>query len=170
MKKIILLSFPITLTLYILLFTGNINFSEEIEINSNINRVVELFDNPYNMKKYINSLSNYKLIIGETAQEGAIAEISFINGENNIIIVEETIINNLPEIKQVKYSSEKVLNIVTSKFIEISANKTVLIIEHSFEFYGFKKIMAFFSEPELKNQNKLYLKNFKKFVEESTFF
>ena len=48
MKKLLLiiLCFPITLVLYILLFSGNIKYSEEIEINANIDTVVALFDNP----------------------------------------------------------------------------------------------------------------------------
>ena len=47
MKKalIILVTFPITLVIYILLFTGNIKYTEEIEINTNIDSVITLFDN-----------------------------------------------------------------------------------------------------------------------------
>ena len=53
MKKfvIIILTFPITLVLYVLLLSGNIKYSEEIVINSNIEKVIDLFDNPYNMKQ-----------------------------------------------------------------------------------------------------------------------
>ena len=43
MKKktliIIILSFPITLTIYIFLFVGNIKFEENVVINSNIDTV-----------------------------------------------------------------------------------------------------------------------------------
>ena len=55
MKKalIILVTFPITLVIYILLFTGNIKYTEEIEINTNIDTVIALFDNPYNMQEYM---------------------------------------------------------------------------------------------------------------------
>ena len=58
MKKtiLIILSFPITLVLYILLFTGNVKYIEEIEINSNIDTVMALFDNPYNMKEYMDGI------------------------------------------------------------------------------------------------------------------
>ena len=55
MKKFIfiILTFPITLVLYILLFSGNIKYSEEIVIDSNIDKVIDLFDNPHNMKQYM---------------------------------------------------------------------------------------------------------------------
>ena len=71
---IIVLTFPITLTLYIFLFTGNIKYSEEIEINSNIDSLIVLFDNPYNMKEYMDGIEDYKLISGELRKVGAKAE------------------------------------------------------------------------------------------------
>ena len=66
MKKtiLIILSFPITLVLYILLFSGNIKYSEEIEINSNIDTVITLFDNPYNMKEYMEGIESYTVLNG----------------------------------------------------------------------------------------------------------
>ena len=58
MKKtiLIILSFPITLVLYILLFTGNIKYTEEIEINSNIDTndtSLTSHDNYIKLSKYI---------------------------------------------------------------------------------------------------------------------
>ena len=73
MKKtlLIILSFPITLVSYILLFSGNIKYSEEIIINANIERVSDLFDNPYNMKQYMDGFQNYKLISGKINEIGS---------------------------------------------------------------------------------------------------
>ena len=125
MKKILLiiLSFPITLVIYILLFTGNIKYTEEIEINTNIDTVIALFDNPYNMRKYMEGIESYKVVEGNIREVGAKAEMTVLMGEKKIIMIEEIISNNLPAEKKVTYTADAVYNIVTNKFIKVSEKK-----------------------------------------------
>ena len=167
MKKILLiiLSFPITLVIYILLFTGNIRYTEEIEINTNIDAVIALFDNPYNMQKYMEGIESYKVVEGNIREVGAKAEMIVLMGENKIIMIEEIIINNLPEQKKVTYTADAVYNIVTNKFERISDNKTKFINEQEFEFKGFMKIIGFFMPSAFKKQSRVYLEDFKEFAE-----
>ena len=88
MKKILLiiLSFPITLIIYILLFTGNIEYTEEIEINTNIDTVIALFDNPYNMQEYMQGIESYNVVEGNIREVGAKAEMTVLMGEKKIIM------------------------------------------------------------------------------------
>ena len=167
MKKILLiiLSFPITLVIYILLFTGNIRYTEEIEINTNIDTVIALFDNPYNMQKYMEGIESYKVVEGNIREVGAKAEMTVLMGEKKIIMIEEIITNNLPEEKKVTYTADGVYNIVTNKFIKVSENKTKFINEQEFEFKGFMKIMGFFMPSAFKKQSRVYLQDFKEFAE-----
>ena len=167
MKKILLiiLSFPITLVIYILLFTGNIRYTEEIEINTNIDTVIALFDNPYNMQKYMEGIESYKVVEGNIREVGAKAEMIVLMGEKKIIMIEEIITNNLPEEKKVTYTADGVYNIVTNKFIKVSENKTKFINEQEFEFKGFMKIIGFFMPSAFKKQSRVYLKDFKEFAE-----
>ena len=172
MKKtiLIILSFPITLVLYILLFTGNIKYTEEIEINSNIDTVMELFDNPYNMKEYMEGIESYTVLNGNIREAGTQAElvVAYIEEDvvkRKIIMIEEIITNNLPEEKKVTYTADGVYNIVTNKFINISDNKTKFINEQEFEFKGYMKVMGFFMPSAFKKQSRVYLQNFKEFVE-----
>ena len=102
---IIILTFPITLVLYILLFTGNIKYTEEIVINEDIYTVTALFDNPYNIKEYMNGIESYTLIEGNIREVGAKAEMTVLMGERKIIMIEEIITNNLPEEKKVTYTA-----------------------------------------------------------------
>ena len=85
MKKsvIIFLTFPITLVLYVFFFSGNIKYSEEIVINSNIDKVIDLYDNPYNMKQYMYGFESYKVIKGNINEIGSISEIH-INFSDNV--------------------------------------------------------------------------------------
>jgi hypothetical protein len=171
-KKILLivLSFPITLILYILLFTGNIKYTEEIDINSNIDTVIALFDNPYNMKEYMQGIESYTILSGNIREVGTKAEIvaAYIEEDvvkRKIVMIEEIITNNLPEEKKVTYTSDGVYNIVTNRIIKISDNKTKFINEQEFQFKGFMKIIGFFMPSAFKQQSRIYLKSFKEFVE-----
>ena len=172
MKKIILiiLSFPITLVLYILLFTGNLKYSEEIIINANIDTVLVLFDNPYNMKEYMDGIESYTVLSGNIREVGAKAEliVSYIEEDvekRKIIMIEEVLKDNLPEEKKVTYTADAVYNIVTNKLIKISDNKTKFINDQEFEFKGYMKVMGFFMPSAFKQQSRIYLENFKNFVE-----
>ncbi len=172
MKKtlLIILSFPITLVLYILLFTGNIKYTEKIEINSNIDTVITLFDNPYNMKEYMVGIESYRVLNGNIRETGTQAElvVNYIEEDivkRKIVMIEEIITNNLPEEKKVTYTADGVYNIVTNRFIRITDNKTKFINEQEFELKGYMKVMGFFMPSAFKEQSRVYLKNFKEFVE-----
>ena len=167
MKKILLiiLSFPITLVIYILLFTGNIRYTEEIEINTNIDTVIALFDNPYNMQKYMKGIESYKVVEGNIREVGTKAEMIVLMGEKKIIMIEEIITNNLPEEKKVTYTADGVYNIVTNRLVKISESKTKFINEQEFEFKGYMKVIGFFMPSVFKKQSRVYLKDFKEFAE-----
>ena len=162
---LIILSFPITLVLYILLFTGNIEYTEEIEINTNIDTLIELVDNPYNMQEYMQGIESYTLLSGNIREVGAKAEIIASMGENKIIMIEEIITNNLPEEKKVTYTADGVYNIVTNRLVRVSDNKTRFINEQEFEFKGYMKVMGFFIPSAFKQQSRVYLKDFKEFAD-----
>ena len=172
MKKLILiiLSFPITLVLYILLFSGDVKYSEEIVINANIDTVVALFDNPYNMNEYMEGFEDYRLLEGKINEAGAKAEI-IINFKEagkevqKIIMVEEIVINNLPLEKKIIYTTKGVSNSVNNRFLKISETQTKFINEQEFRFNGYMKIIGFFMPAAFKQQSRVYLKNFKEFTE-----
>ncbi len=172
MKKILLiiLSFPITLVLYILLFSGDVKYSEEIVINANIDTVVALFDNPYNMKEYMEGFENYKLLEGKINEVGAKAEIiiNFVEPgkeEQKIVMIEEIVTNNLPLEKTIIYTANGVYNIVNNRIIKISETQTKFINEQEFRFNGYMKIIGFFMPSAFRQQSRVYLQNFKAFVE-----
>tara|TARA_B100001250_G_scaffold151958_1_gene130418 strand:+ start:3619 stop:4173 length:555 start_codon:yes stop_codon:yes gene_type:complete len=167
---LIILSFPITLVLYILLFSGNIKYSEEIVINANIDTVSALFDNPYNMKEYMDGIESYTILSGNIREVGSKAEIIAIYSEegavkSEIIMIEEIITNNLPDEKKFTYTADDVYNIVTNRLVKVSEDQTRFINEQEFEFQGYMKIMGFFMPSVFQQQSRIYLENFKDFVE-----
>ena len=59
---VIILTFPITLSIYIYFLTGNLQFTEEIVINSDIKSVTELLGDPNNMIRYMEGIESYNVI------------------------------------------------------------------------------------------------------------
>ena len=167
MKKVLLglLIAVFLLISYIFFIAGNLKYSEEIEINSNIDTLIELVDNPYNMKEYMDGIESYTVLSGNIREVGTKAEIIALMGESKIIMIEEIITNNLPEEKKVTYKADGVYNIVTNKLVKISDNKTRFINEQEFEFKGYMKIMGFFMPSAFKQQSRIYLQDFKEFAE-----
>ena len=151
--------------LYILQFADDLKYSEEIVINQNVDTVIVLLDNPYNMTKYMEGIESYKMLSGNINEVGAKAEITASMGENKIVMTEEIITNNLPEEKKVTYKADGVYNIVTNRLTIISDTKTKLINEQEFQFTGYMKIMGYLMPGVFKKQSKMYLENFKNFVE-----
>ena len=156
--------------LYILLFTGNIKYTEDIEINANIDTVLVLFDNPYNMMEYMPGMQSYEVLSGNIREVGTKAElvVAYIEKDvvkRRIVMIEEIITNNLPEEKKVTYTSDGVHNIVINRLVKISDDKTKFINKQEFQFKGFMKVMGFFMPNAFKQQSRIYLKNFKEFVE-----
>ena len=80
-------------------------------------------------------------------------------------MIEEVLSNNLPIEKKLQYTSNGILNIVTNKFEKISENKTRFINEQEFIFNIYMKLLFYFSKSSLMYQTRLYLNNFKDFVE-----
>ena len=169
MKKktliLIILSFPITLTVYVFLFADNIKFEEEIVINANIDSIALILNNPSKIDNYMPGVEKYSLKKGDLGRKGAVAEIK-INSEGNDILLKETIIhNNLPNEIKISYKADGVYNIVTHRLEELSNNKIRLINIQEFEFNGYMKFVSFFMESALRNQSRVYLDNFKNYVE-----
>ena len=122
------------------------------------------------MKEYMQGIESYTVLSGNIREVGAKAELIFSYIEEDvvkrkIIMIEEVLTNNLPEEKKVTYTADAVYNIVTNKLIKISDNKTKFINEQEFEFKGYMKVMGFFMPSAFKQQSRIYLENFKNFVE-----
>ena len=163
---IIILTFPITLFIYIYFFAGNLHYIQEIEINSDIKSVAKLLSDPNNMINYMDGIESYNVTKGKINQVGTESEIIALMGDEKLKMKEIVIIANLPLEKKVTYSTDNGLNIVTNKLEKISPNKTKLINEQEFKFKGYMKIISFFIPSAFKKQSKTMLERFKKFAEE----
>ena len=118
----------------------------------------------------MSGIESYTVISGNIREVGAKAEIVALYIEEDvvkrkIVMIEEIITNNLPDEKKVTYTSNGVYNIVINRLEKVSETKTRFINNQEFQFKGTMKLMGFFMPGVFKEQTKIYLQNFKEFVE-----
>lgn len=140
-------------------------YTTEIEINKPIETVINLFDNPDNMDKWMEGLQSFEHLSGEPGQPGAKSRLKFKMGSREIEMIETITVRDLPREFSGTYEAKGVLNIVKNKFEKISDSKTKYISEQEFEFSGFMKLIAFLMPGAFKKQSMKYLKDFKRFAE-----
>jgi len=142
-------------------------YTTQIEINLPVDRVIELFDNPDNLKHWQPGLQSFEPISGTPGQPGAKSRLKFKMGKREIEMIETVTVRNLPEEFSGTYEAKGVLNIVKNKFIPLSANKTKYVAEQEFQFTGFMKLMAWLMPGAFKKQSQKYLQQFKDFAEKA---
>ena len=140
-------------------------YSSEIEINKPIDNVIELFDNPDNMDKWMDGLQSFEPISGTPGQPGAKSKLKFKMGKREIEMIETITVRNLPDEFSGIYEAKGVFNVVKNKFIKLSENKTQYISEQEFQFKGFMKVIGFLMPGAFKKQSMKYLQAFKRFAE-----
>lgn len=141
------------------------NYTVEIEINKPIDTVIELFDNPDNMGKWMEGLQSFEHLSGTPGEPGAKSRLKFKMGKREIEMIETVTVRNLPDEFSGTYEAAGVFNIVKNKFEKITENKTKYFTENEFQFKGFMKIMAWIMPGAFKKQSMKYLKSFKQFAE-----
>ena len=131
----------------ILLFSnGNLKYSEEIEINKPLDFVSDMFDNIYNMKKYLPNTKDIILISGNDGQVGAEYKLIIdMGGEEYMEMSALLKDKNLPDSITYLYHTRGVVNVVTQKNYETLIGNTIVVNQQEFHFTGIPKIIWFFN-------------------------
>jgi uncharacterized membrane protein len=140
-------------------------YTVEIEIDRPIEKVIELFDNPDNLQKWMKGLLSMEHVSGTPGEPGAKSLLRFKMGNKEIEMTETIITRSLPEEFTATYEAKGVHNIVANRFLKLSEHKTKYSTEQEFEFSGFMKMVAFLMPGVFKKQSMDFLKDFKEFVE-----
>jgi carbon monoxide dehydrogenase subunit G len=140
-------------------------YTSEIEINKPIDQVIELFDNPDHMSKWMEGLQSFEPIRGKPGQVGAKSRLRFKIGKRNIEMVETITVSQLPEEFSGTYEAKGVLNIVKNKFMPLPGNRTRYVTEQEFQFKGFMKIIGLLMPGAFRKQTMKSLNDFKNFAE-----
>jgi carbon monoxide dehydrogenase subunit G len=140
----------------------------EIIIEVPIDKVIELFDNPENMKEWQPGLISFETYEGEAGKPGAKSRLIYQMGKRTVEMIETIEVRKLPQEFSGTYEVKNVWNRVRNFFEAMDGQKTKYITEHEFRFSGFMKLMAFFMPMAFKKQSLKYMKLFKEFAERSS--
>ena len=143
-------------------------YTNEIEINKPIDKVIELFDNADNLSKWMEGLQSFEHISGTPGQVGAKSKLKFKVRNREMELIETVTVRNLPKEFSGTYEAANgkgALNIVRNEFVKLSPTKTKYISESEFQFKGFMVVVAALMKGAFKKQSLKYITNFKKFAE-----
>lgn len=140
-------------------------YTLELEIDLPLSIVTGLFDNPENLKLWMEGLVGFEHLSGTPGESGAKSKLTFKMGNRNIEMIETITVRNLPEEFTGTYEANCVYNVVRNKFEALPGNRTRYIVENFFEVKGFMKAVAFFMPGAFKKQSLKYMEDFKYFAE-----
>jgi hypothetical protein len=140
-------------------------FHIEIIVDISLDKLIELFENPENLKKWQPNLIRFEHLSGALGQVGAKSRINYNMVIKEIVMNETILKRNLPDEFVLMYESDGVNNTVTNNFKEIAPNKTRWIMQNHFKFSGLMKFAALAMKGIFKKQTELTMNRFKKFAE-----
>ena len=142
-------------------------YSNEIIVNLPRSKVVELFDNPDNLKKWIKGLQSFEHLSGENGKEGSKSKLVFDMNGRKVEMIETITKRNLPEEFSGTYEAKGVLNNQENFFNEVESGRTKWTTNSEFQFSGFMKLMGLFIPGAFKKETMKHMQSFKEFAENS---
>lgn len=140
-------------------------YSCEVLINLPREKVVEIYDNSDNLKKWMEGLQSFEHLNGEPGHPGAKSRLIFDHKGRRLEMIETIIKRNLPEEYSGTYETQGVVNKVINHFYEDGMDRTRWVSENKFQFTGLMKLTAFFTNNAFPKQTKFHMDNFKNFAE-----
>lgn len=140
-------------------------FTIEIEITAPREKVIKLFDNPENLKKWMKGLQSFKSISGTPGTPGAKSLLKFQIGKRRMEMIETVTVRDLPDEFSGTYEAKGVRSETKNFFQDLGNGRTKMISENEFRFSGLMNIVGGFMPGIVKKQSMEFLKDFKAFVE-----
>lgn len=144
-------------------------FKCSVEIDLPMNRVVELFGNPDNLKEWQDGFISFEHISGNPGDIGAQSRMKYQIGKRQIELIETIIKNDLPYEFTGLYEAKEMTNTMKNTFHEISDRRTRY--EASVEYTSMRgfmvRMMASLYPGMFKKQVQKWMNQFRDFCESS---
>jgi carbon monoxide dehydrogenase subunit G len=141
-------------------------YTQSIEINLPRERVVELFDNPENLKQWMKGLQTFESVSGTPGQEGAKSKLTFDMGGRKMEMLETITVRDLPNEFSGTYEGPGTWSLTRNLFEDLGNGRTRITAENEFRFDSLPmKIFGLLLPWMFKAQSMQYLKDFKTFAE-----
>ena len=140
-------------------------YINQIDLELPIEEVVELFDNPDNMKHWQPGLLSFEHLSGTPGQVGAKSKLKYQMGNRKVEMIETITKRNLPQEFSGIYEAKGVWNAISNKFVPLAPGTTRWITETEFRFNGFMKVIGFIMPGAFRKESQKFLQQFKTFAE-----
>lgn len=141
-------------------------YLQELVIALPRERVVELFDDAENLKKWQPDLLSFEHLSGDPGQVGAQSKLLYRMGKREIEMIETITLRDLPDAFNGTYEAKGVWNSVENRFIEEGPDQTRWTLVTEFKFQGiFMKLMGALMPGAFKKQTFTFMVQFKEFAE-----
>lgn len=142
-------------------------YTNEIIINLPVEKVIEKFDNPDNLKHWMTGLVSFEHISGVPGQVGAKSKLKFRHKNREQEMIETITVRDLPREFSGTYEMPGVWNMQKNFFIDQPGGKsTKWVSETEFKFSSFMmKFLTFIGPGMFKKQSYKFMESFKAFAE-----
>lgn len=140
-------------------------FTNKVEINRPLEKVIELFDNTDNLSKWQPGFVSFEHLSGEPGQPGAKSKLKYKMGKREVEMIETITIRNLPKEFHGVYEAKGVYHVIQNFFTEVTPGKTNWVSENDFKLSGMLKLVGWLMPGAFKKQSQKYLNLFKSFAE-----
>ena len=141
-----------------------------IDIHLPRERVITLFDDPANLKRWQPTLRGFERLDGVPGTVGARSKLTYKNERGREMVMTETVtVRALPDRFAGTYTMDGVRNTVDNRFTVVNDEQTRWNAEVEFKFTNpFLTLMGWVIPGMFKNQTQKFMKQFKDFAENQT--
>ena len=142
-------------------------FNCKVDIDLPISKVIELFDNPDNMKYWQDGFISFEHISGTPGEVGAKSKIRYKMGKRDFDLIETVTVKNLPHEFSGTYEHVHMTNNMKNSFKELAPDKTrwEAEIEYTEITHIMAKLMSWIMPGMYKRQTQKWMDQFKAFAE-----
>lgn len=141
------------------------HYSNAILIRKPLNRVIELFDNPENMKQWQPGFQRFEPLSGIPGQPGAKSKLVYQMGNRRVELIETILVRDLLKEFSGTYETPGFWNRLKNEFVPVDENTTKWVMESEFKFMGIFKLFGWMMTGSFRRRTKMMMENFKRFAE-----
>jgi len=144
-------------------------YTTDIVIHLPRERVIALFDDPHNLKRWQPTLRSFERIDGEPGQVGARSRLRYRERDRDIELIETVTRRELPERFAGTYEMAGVWNQVDNSFEAVAEDETRWTAEVEFRFSNpMFALLGWLIPGMYRKQTEKFMKLFKDFAENQT--
>jgi carbon monoxide dehydrogenase subunit G len=140
-----------------------------IDIHLPRERVIALFDDPANLKRWQPHLRSFEKLDGTPGTVGARSKLTYKKGNRDMVMTETITVRQLPERFAGTYTMDGVLNTVDNRFEVVNDELTRWNAEVEFKFTNpILTLLGWVVPGMFRKQTAEFMQNFKNFAENQT--